>query len=148
MSSTNETATTETEQSIQPRIGRPSKKELEANTAGHRKKVGRPKGDAAKMNEYKAMMLTSPKSALVLEKILDAALNDEHKNQSAAWKLVIDRMLPVSMFDKAAGNSGGGIKIHVEVVGGDVTVQSSEEPPQDSEEAIEAEYEEVDDENS
>jgi hypothetical protein len=46
-------------------------------------------------------MLNSPKSAKVLEAIYDAALNDDHKNQAAAWKLIMDRVLPVSVFEQA-----------------------------------------------
>lgn len=68
--------------------------------------VGRPKGDAAIINEYKLRMLNSPKSAKVLEAIYDAALNDEHKNQAAAWKLIVDRIIPVSAFESA--KAGGG----------------------------------------
>lgn len=144
MSSTNET---DTEQSIKTtqtkKVGRPRKKDLESNTKGNRGKVGRPKGDAAKMNEYKAMMLTSPKSELIIAKIADAALDDDHKNQSAAWKLWMDRMLPVSMFDKDAGRGGGGVKIHVEVVGGDATVNVGDDDEVEPEEAIDGEFEEV-----
>jgi hypothetical protein len=50
-------------------------------------------------------MLNSPKSAKVLEAIYDAALNDEHKNQAAAWKLIVDRIVPVSAFE--ASKQGG-----------------------------------------
>lgn len=85
--------------------GRPPKSEITELKAGNRGKVGRPAGDAAIINEYKARMLASPKSAKVLEKILDAALNDEHQHQAAAWKLVMDRILPASAFDQA--KSGG-----------------------------------------
>jgi hypothetical protein len=46
-------------------------------------------------------MLNSPKSAKVLEAIYDAALDDQHKNQAAAWKLIMDRVLPVSVFEQA-----------------------------------------------
>jgi hypothetical protein len=86
--------------------GRPKKTDLEAVKAGNRGLVGRPKGDAAIINEYKARMLASPKSARVLETILDAALNDEHPHQAAAWKLVADRIVPVSAFDTAKNASG------------------------------------------
>jgi hypothetical protein len=51
-------------------------------------------------------MLASPKSQKVLESIMDAALNDDHKNQAAAWKLLMDRMLPVSYFEKDKLNGG------------------------------------------
>jgi hypothetical protein len=51
-------------------------------------------------------MLNSPKSAKVLEAIYDAALNDEHKNQAAAWKLIVDRIVPVSAFEATKQGSG------------------------------------------
>lgn len=58
------------------------------------------------MDEYKARMLNSPKSARVLEAIFDAALDPEHKAQSAAWKLIVDRIVPVSSFEQVKQGSG------------------------------------------
>ena len=84
--------------------GRPPKSDL--TEIKEKRSVGRPKGDAAIINEYKLRMLNSPKSAKVLEAIYDAALNDEHKNQAAAWKLIVDRIIPVSAFE--ATKAGGG----------------------------------------
>ena len=109
--------------------GRPKKQDVLAKKAGNRGQVGRPKGDAAIMNEYKARMLASPKSAKVLETILSAALDDEHKNQAAAWKIVVDRMLPVGMFEKDVLQSGGknSIQINITGVGGASVVGSSDE---------------------
>jgi hypothetical protein len=100
-----------------PKRGRPKKDNVLAKKAGNRGKVGRPKGDAAIMNEYKARMLASPKSAKVLETILSAALDDEHKNQAAAWKIVVDRMLPVGMFEKDVLASGGKNSIQINITG-------------------------------
>lgn len=88
------------------KIGRPKKSLVESKKAGQRGKVGRPKGDAAAINEFKARLLASPKSRKVLDSILNAALDDDHKNQAAAWKLLMDRMLPISYFDK--DKEGGG----------------------------------------
>jgi len=88
------------------RVGRPRKNSVESKKPTKRGKPGRPKGDAAIINEYKARMLASPKSRKVLDAILNAALDDEHKNQAAAWKLVMDRMLPLSYFEK--DKEGGG----------------------------------------
>ena len=107
--------------------GRPKKSELEAVKSGNRGVVGRPKGDAAIINEYKLRMLNSPKSAKVLEAIYDAALNDEHKNQAAAWKLIVDRIIPVSAFETA--KAGGGtpqISINISSVGAP-TVQTTDD---------------------
>ena len=110
--------------------GRPKKESVLAKKAGNRGQVGRPKGDAAIMNEYKARMLASPKSAKVLETILSAALDDEHKNQAAAWKIVVDRMLPVGMFEKDVLQSGGknSIQINITGVGSTSVVGSTDEP--------------------
>lgn len=87
------------------KAGRPKKSEL--TEIKESRSVGRPKGEAAIINEYKLRMLNSPKSAKVLEAIYDAALNDEHKNQAAAWKLIVDRIVPVSAFETA--KQGGGV---------------------------------------
>ena len=94
----------ETLSSSGKKIGRPRKQDVELKAKPG--KVGRPKGDATIINEYKARMLASPKSKKVLDSILDAALNDDHKNQAAAWKLLMDRMLPISYFEKDKEHGG------------------------------------------
>ena len=107
------------------KAGRPKKSELKEIKES--RSVGRPKGEAAIINEYKLRMLNSPKSAKVLEAIYDAALNDEHKNQAAAWKLIVDRIVPVSAFE--AAKQGGGapqISINISSVGAPV-INSSED---------------------
>lgn len=68
------------------------------------------------MRDYRERMLASPKSRKVLETIFDAALDDDHKNQAAAWKLIMDRIAPISGFDKSAGASGRA-SIRVEITG-------------------------------
>lgn len=95
--------------------GRPTNSSLKALKPKGRGVVGRPKGDTAILNDYKARMLNSPKSAAVLEKIFEAALDDEHHGQSAAWKLIIDRVAPLSLFDpnKNSGNSMPHISINI-----------------------------------
>ena len=97
--------------------GRPKKTALAAVKKGNRGVRGRPKGDAAIINEYKARMLASPKSAKVLESIFNAALDDDHKNQSSAWKLVMDRILPVGAFEKEVMQSGGRNAIQINITG-------------------------------
>jgi hypothetical protein len=94
--------------------GRPPKSDLKEIKES--RSVGRPKGEAAIINEYKLRMLNSPKSAKVLETIFDAALNDEHKNQAAAWKLIVDRIAPISAFE--ATKAGGGTpQISINITG-------------------------------
>ena len=110
--------------------GRPRKAEVAAVKPGNKGKVGRPKGDAAIINEYKARMLASPKSRLVLETIFDAALDNDHNNQAAAWKLVMDRMLPVGIFEREVMKDGGrnAIQINISGVGAvDIGSDSSNE---------------------
>ena len=75
-------------------------------------------------------MLASPKSRLVLETIFDAALDNDHKNQAAAWKLVMDRMLPVGIFEREVMKDGGrnAIQINISGVGAvDIGSDSSNE---------------------
>jgi hypothetical protein len=104
---------------VKPKRGRPTKAAVKAKKKGSRGVMGRPKGDAAVINEYKARMLASPKSAKVLEAIFDAALDDEHKNQAAAWKIVVDRIAPVSAFEKEflKEKGSGQIQINISTTG-------------------------------
>ena len=111
---------------VPKRIGRPPKKEIEGKKRGSRAVMGRPKGDASVIEEYKARLLASPKSKKVLDSIMNAALDDDHKNQSAAWKLLVDRLLPLSYFEK--DKTGGGrnnVSITITGVGGEKTVVGS-----------------------
>lgn len=96
------------------RVGRPRKTEVEAKKPGNRGKVGRPKGDAAAIAEYKARLLASPKSRKVIDSIFNAALDDDHKHQSAAWKLLVDRLMPMSYFEKDK-LSGGKSAINITI---------------------------------
>ena len=86
--------------------GRPPKSLVDSKKKGNRGQVGRPKGDASAIEEYKARMLASPKSREVMDSIFNAALNDDHKNQSAAWKLIVDRIMPLSYFEKDKLSNG------------------------------------------
>ncbi len=103
--------------SIPRKRGRPRKQVVDSKKRGSRKQLGRPKGDAAIINEYKSRMLASPKSRKVLETIFDAALDNDHKNQSAAWKLIMDRMLPVGAFEKEVVKDGGRNAIQINITG-------------------------------
>lgn len=96
------------------KIGRPKKTDLEAKTK--RRAVGRPKGEAGIIADYRARMLTSPKSKKVLDSILTAATTDGHPHQAAAWKLWMDRALPVSSFDPKKG-SGQKPSVTVNITG-------------------------------
>ena len=116
------------------RRGKPNASEIAAksakrhNSSGGRKNIGRPKGDAGIINEYKARMLASPKSRKVLDSIFNAAMDDEHKNQAAAWKLVMDRILPVAAFEKDIVQNGGKSAIQINITGVWGTEISQSEP--------------------
>lgn len=122
--------------------GRPKKSEVMSNKKGHRNAVGRPKGDAAIINEYKARMLASPKSQKVLDSIMNAALDDDHKHQAAAWKLMMDRMLPISYFEKDKLNGGrSSISINITGVGTETTITDrNSELVTDNPNIVEGEY--------
>jgi hypothetical protein len=116
MSNTNEDKSIPEEPKKRGR-GRPRKTDILSKKEGGRKTMGRPKGDATIINEYKARMLASPKSRKVLDTIFEAALDNEHKNQSAAWKLVMDRIAPVAAFEKDIIKNGGGNAISINITG-------------------------------
>ena len=98
-------------------VGRPKKSSVSSKKKGSRGAVGRPKGDAAIINEYKARMLNSPRSRAVMDAIFDAALDPDHKNQAAAWKLVMDRILPVAAFEKDIVKDAGRNAIQINITG-------------------------------
>jgi len=126
------------------RRSKPTKAEIEAKKKGNRGKIGRPKGDASIINEYKARMLASPKSRKVLDAIFRAALDDDHKHQAAAWKLVMDRVLPTAAFENEVSKGAGKSQIQINITGvGQVDVGSSTDHGQGPHQPIEAEFEDV-----
>ena len=111
---------TETAAVVPKKRGRPPKSLVDKKK--NRGQIGRPKGDADVIKEYKARLLASPKSRKVLDSILNAALDDDHKNQAAAWKLLVDRLMPLSYFDKdKAGGGRSAVNITSTGVGGEIT---------------------------
>jgi len=131
--------TTQTELTTRGR-GRPKKGEIVAKKSKNRGTLGRPKGDKAIIDEYKARMLNSPKSARVLETIFDAALNDDHKNQAAAWKLVVDRIIPVSAFEQTK-QGGGAPTVSINIMGlGQASTTVSEDDVEIDIQDVESKY--------
>lgn len=104
-------------------IGRPPAKK-------EKRPVGRPKGEAGIMKEYRERMLNSPKSRKVLDSIFKAALDDNHKNQAAAWKIIVDRIVPVSGFEKEAGSSQRNA-IQINITGVEGVSLDPKEPEED-----------------
>jgi len=64
-------------------------------------KRGRPAGMRARQLELKQTLLEHPDVPTVIETVVRTALDDNHKNQTAAQKILMDRMLPISTFEKA-----------------------------------------------
>jgi len=64
-------------------------------------KRGRPAGMRARQLELKQTLLEHPDVPTVIETVVRTALDDTHKNQTAAQKILMDRILPISTFEKA-----------------------------------------------
>lgn len=111
-----------TEDPKKPKRGRPRKTDVEAKKKGNRGVRGRPPGDAARINEFKARLLATSGDK-VINKIIDIALDDEHQGQMAALKMCMDRVLPVSYFEKdKATNGKSAVNITITGVGGETTI--------------------------
>jgi len=67
-------------------------------------KRGRPAGMRARQLELKQTLLEHPDVPTVIETVVRTALDDNHKNQTAAQKILMDRILPISTFDKQFDN--------------------------------------------
>jgi hypothetical protein len=63
-------------------------------------KRGRPAGMRARQLELKQTLLEHPDVPTVIETVVRTALDDNHKNQTAAQKILMDKILPKSTFDK------------------------------------------------
>ena len=66
------------------------------------KKRGRPPGIRAAQLELQEKFYSPPDNHKLIGTIYRAALGDNHKNQTAAQKLLMYRMLPISVCDKNA----------------------------------------------
>lgn len=93
------------------KVGRPRKDELIPPKRGR----GRPKGDHSAMIEMKQRFLARRDTPAVINSIFNAAMDDDHKNQAAAWKLIVERILPVSAFDK--DKMGGRPTVNITISG-------------------------------
>jgi len=92
------------------RRGRPPKALIEAKK--HPGVVGRPKGDGARIQELKARLLSTTGDK-VINKIVNIAMDDGHQGQMAALKMCLDRMLPLSLFEKDAKRGSNAITINI-----------------------------------
>lgn len=90
--------------------GRPKKADIIAKKA--RGVVGRPPGEAARIKEFYARLL-STSGDKVIETVLRKAMDDTDKDQVACLKMCMDRLLPVSYFEKEKGAGAKGITINI-----------------------------------
>ena len=128
---TDKTELTTTEPTKKRGRGRPRKTDIEAKKAGNRGVRGRPPGDAARINEFKARLLATSGES-VINKIIDIAQNDEHPGQMAALKMCMDRVLPLSYFEKDKTTGGkSAVSITITGVNGNTTIVGGEENNED-----------------
>jgi hypothetical protein len=79
------------------------------------KRRGRPPGQYAAQLALQEMMYNHPDKERVINEVFRAALDQDHKNQAAAMKIVTDRLVPVSGFEKLRGSNA--IQINISTVG-------------------------------
>jgi len=119
------------------RRGRPPKSLVESKKK--RNKIGRPAGDAQRIQEFKARLLSSS-GTKIIDTVIRKALDDDDKDQIAALKMCMDRLLPTSLFEKDAKGQRNAVTINITGLG-ETKIEAIEE--------IEAEivdYSEVEDE--
>lgn len=95
--------------------GRPPKADLIAVKERNKGKIGRPIGDAGRIEEFKQRLLATG-GTRILDKMISIALNDDHPGQMAAIKMSVDRMLPMSTFE-AAKQGGQTPTISINITG-------------------------------
>jgi hypothetical protein len=125
---------TDVVQIVSPKLrgkGRPPKTDLQAVKNRTKNKVGRPVGDAGRLQEFKERLLATG-GTRILDKMIQIALDDEHPGQMAAIKLAMDRILPASVFD--AAKSGGSMpQISINISGLNNPVVSTNDQSLDDE---------------
>ena len=119
--------------------GRPRKAEVEAKKK--RGVVGRPPGEAARIKEFHARLLATS-GETVINTIIKKALDDDDKDQVACLKMCLDRVLPMSYFEKDKDARRGNVSIQISMVGdAKAIVDQTEEEEQDYQDV---EYETID----
>jgi len=119
--------------------GRPRKSEVEAKKK--RGVVGRPPGEAARIKEFHARLLATS-GETVINTIIKKALDDDDKDQVACLKMCLDRVLPMSYFEKDKDARRGNVSIQISMVGdAKAIVDQTEEEEQDYQDV---EYETID----
>lgn len=98
----------------------------------NKKAKGRPPGMRTAIRKFEERLLEANRIEGVIDKIAAAAMDDNHKHQAAAWKMIMDRAAPLSHYEKNKGGEKPTIQINVSSID-----SISQSPP-----VIEGEYEE------
>lgn len=122
--------------------GRPRKTDVEAKKK--RNVVGRPPGEAARIKEFYARLL-STSGERVIETVIRKALDDGDKDQVACLRMCVDRLLPISHFEKQGQGRSNAIQVQIVTTGAPQITQQAE---QIDYEVIDVDPEEVPDEQS
>jgi hypothetical protein len=94
--------------------------------------AGRPKGMRTAIKKLEERLLDANRIDKVIDSIVRAACDDENKNQAAAWKLIMDRMAPMSHYDKNKLGDRPMININVTTAGETTIKQIGEVYEQES----------------
>jgi len=92
-----------------------------------------PKTDHQRLKELKELMIRSGGKD-VAQKVIEIALNDDHPHQLVAFKMCLDRTLPVSLFEKDKSQRSA-VTINITGLGQEPLVVDTEQP-----EDVEAKY--------
>jgi hypothetical protein len=99
------------------RKGRPPKAAIAAKKPGGRVALGRPPGEASRLQEFKARLLGTTGEKIIAT-LIRKAMDDEDKDQFAALKFCAERILPMSAFDAAKNsNSTPQVTINISSLG-------------------------------
>jgi len=116
--------------------GRPRKSDIEAAKKPKKGQVGRPIGDNGRIAELKARLMATSGDK-VINKIVQIALEDGNPGQVACLKMCIDRVLPLSLFEKDAKRGSNAVTINIVGVG-ETKIEAVE-----MEEAVDIDFTEV-----
>jgi hypothetical protein len=125
-SSVTDSAGSVTAVSVKPKnprgAGRPKKSAIEAKKK--RELRGRPPGEAARIREFHARLLTT-KGDHIIETIIKKALDPTDKDQAAMLKMCADRLLPLSYFENSKTEGKAGITINISGIGATVSAEEN-----------------------
>jgi len=76
------------------------------------KRIGRPPSQRAAQLELQEYMYNHPDKKKAVKVLYEGALDSEHKNQAAFMKILMDRILPTSNFEKMPGRNAIEININ------------------------------------